>query len=649
MLSCQEFMRNLSAFPVSFSYDGKPFCGLGAGFGTLSRRTEDAPHGTQTTVTLRHEASRALFRLEVREYPDYHAWDYTLFITNDGKAVTGTFADLNAVDITVEGADPVIKGIRGDCGKEMYSPYAEHLTDGSRFFRECTSGRPTHHVFPYFKLEYGSGGSFLCIGWPGCWKAEAVAAGSTVRFTGGQRQLATHLAPGESIRTPLIAFLYYETRDDIRNANLWRRWFIDCNMRKVNGKNMPPMFIDWTMSEGVTTAQLLPRLRAYADHGVPPDCYWMDAGWYTDAEGNTVKWPKTGTLQIDESRFPDRFADISAVMAQTGGKLLLWFEPEVIRQDRETFLANMPDFDAAWMLGTAAEGTWLEGQLADLGDPDCRAWLLGRICRILKEADIAVYRQDFNVDPAPVWQQHDSTGRVGYCENRYVTGYLALWDGIIERFPHIWIDACASGGGRNDLETMRRGVPLQISDYWDEGYVNPKYDGYAERQATMLTVMQWFPYIKFWMFGDDSVGDFTYRARSCYTQVFPLAVDALDPAADWALVRRLVAEWRMVSSFCYDDFYPLTPWNNAEDVFRAYEYYSPQKGRGAALAFRPAACGDSAMRLTLMGLDTQAVYRVADTDGGFAVTASGAQLMQNGIALLLPKKRSAAVLTIEKQ
>ena len=43
-------------------------------------------------------------------------------------------------------------------------------------------------------------------------------------------------------------------------------------------------------------------------------------------------------------------------------------------------------------------------------------------------------------------------------------GYLSYWDELCRRHPKLWIDSCASGGRRNDLETMRRSVPLLRSD-----------------------------------------------------------------------------------------------------------------------------------------------------------------------------------------
>jgi alpha-galactosidase len=69
------------------------------------------------------------------------------------------------------------------------------------------------------------------------------------------------------------------------------------------------------------------------------------------------------------------------------------------------------------------------------------------------------------MDPLDFWRKNDAPDRQGITEIKHVTGYLAYWDELRRRHPKMLIDSCASGGRRNDLETMRRAVPLWRSDY----------------------------------------------------------------------------------------------------------------------------------------------------------------------------------------
>jgi alpha-galactosidase len=52
--------------------------------------------------------------------------------------------------------------------------------------------------------------------------------------------------------------------------------------------------------------------------------------------------------------------------------------------------------------------------------------------------------------------------------------FLEHLDELRRRHPNMLIDSCASGGRRNDLETLRRAVPLLRSDYIMEPVGNLK-------------------------------------------------------------------------------------------------------------------------------------------------------------------------------
>ena len=114
-----------------------------------------------------------------------------------------------------------------------------------------------------------------------------------------------------------------------------------------------------------------------------------------------------------------------------------------------------------------------------------RKWLTEHVDRLLNEQGIDLYRQDFNMDPLGYWRGADSPDRQGISEIKHVTGYLAYWDELRRRHPKMLIDSCASGGRRNDLETMRRAVPLWRSDYAFEA---------IGHQCMMYGLSLWLPF-----------------------------------------------------------------------------------------------------------------------------------------------------------
>src|SRR5207253_11022667 len=116
------------------------------------------------------------------------------------------------------------------------------------------------------------------------------------------------------------------------------------------------------------------------------------------------------------------------------------------------------------------------------------------------EQGIDLYRQDFNFSPLSIWRANDAEDRQGITEIRHLTGYLAYWDELRRRHPNLLIDTCASGGRRNDLETLRRSVPLWRSD--DQG--DP-----TTEQGHTYGLSLWCPY-----HGTGIGTDSTYLLRS---------------------------------------------------------------------------------------------------------------------------------------
>ena len=132
-----------------------------------------------------------------------------------------------------------------------------------------------------------------------------------------------------------------------------------------------------------------------------------------------------------------------------GIKTIVWFEPE-----RVTPGTWLTEHHPEWILGGKGGG------LLNLGNPAARAWLTDHVDKLMTEQGIDLYRQDFNMDPLALWRGNDAEDRQGITEIHHVEGYLAYWDELLRRHPDMFIDSCASGGRRNDLETMRRAIPL---------------------------------------------------------------------------------------------------------------------------------------------------------------------------------------------
>ena len=87
------------------------------------------------------------------------------------------------------------------------------------------------------------GGLILAVGWPGQWAASfARDAASGLQVTAGQELTHLYLKPGEEIRTPLMALLFWKGTDPVRAQNLWRRWMLAHNVPRPGGKPLRPIY-----------------------------------------------------------------------------------------------------------------------------------------------------------------------------------------------------------------------------------------------------------------------------------------------------------------------------------------------------------------------------------------------------------------------
>jgi alpha-galactosidase len=294
--------------------------------------------------------------------------------------------------------------------------------------------------------------------------------------------------------------------------------------------------------------------------------------------------------------------------------------------------------------GKADDG---ETHLLNLGDPDAWNWLVNHIDKLLTENGIDLYRQDFNIDPLAFWRANDAEDRQGITEIKYVTGYLAYWDELRRRHSNMLIDSCASGGRRNDLETMRRAVPLWRSDYAFEA---------IGHQCMTYGISMWLPYHGT---GTVATANAPYYGGG-YTPVEPYAfwsnaapslgsgIDVRVKEIDYAALRKLFGAWRRMSRFYYGDYYPLTPYSQEENVWIAWQFDRPEKGDGAVQAFRRAKCPEDTVLLKLRGLDPEASYTITDIDGRGARKLTGRELMESGLPVTVKELPGAMVIAYKK-
>jgi alpha-galactosidase len=622
--------------PFSFTYDGKRSNDLLPEWAFKVSAGNRDGNRIRRAQTYSDTATGLQIRVEMIQYEDFPTVEWTAYLKNTGTGDTPILENIQALDIGLRNGlgsrEFVLHHSRGAPNTPRdYEPFTTELGPGAEKRITGAGGRPTNSDLCYFNLEYGWQGLIVALGWPG-----QIATGfirdttDGIRIVSGQDLTRFRLKPGEEVRTPLVVLQFWRgasadrTQDIVRAQNIWRRWMIAHNLPRPGGRPMPNI-----ISTGATG--LFPKyvgtqevelavLRTWAMRAPKADCWWIDAGWYPCGDD----WWNVGTWESDLTRYPGGLKAVADPAHATGMKFLVWFEPERAAPGSWLY-ENRP----GWLLGKMGKS-----KVLNLGNPEARAWIVERLDGLITSQGIDIYRQDFNIDPLDAWRANDAEDRQGITENKHVQGLLAMWDELKRRHPDMLFDECASGGRRNDLEMMRRGVPISKSDL---------AGGTSSSQCQFYGIASWLPY-----FGAGTLLEEPYYYRSNFAPWVGTLIDTRDKSKDLGPVHKAMAELRRVSPYLFGDYYPLTPYSLEEDVWMAWQFDLPEKGEGLVQAFRRPENGEESRTFRLYGLAPKATYELTDFDSPGAAKKTGRDLMEKGLTIVTAQKPRAAIITYRK-
>lgn len=665
----EAFITNLANFPVSFMYGDACYRGFNPRYFTeIRRRTVKYSNKITTTIELQRDVA-LMATIETSFYPEHNAYDYAVYFTNHSRENSKILSNINAVDMRFDGEQPRLKGIMGDYDYQ-YAEYDKDLTKESVNFLNMR-GRPTHTTFPYFNLETEHGGAMLAIGWGGTWKAdfEYDEGAKQTHFTGtGTVGMHTYIQPGEVVRTPLIGVVRYYERDEEKATNAWRRWLVDCVYPRDHAgtdecaqpfstvyhafDNDNPNRFNTDGSTAENHENWKQSVDAAYEEGLIYDVQWVDAGWYTDPYGNTVPtdwWGSVGTWELDPVKWPaGTFEERVRYAHDHGQKFIVWFEPE--RVTHLDGLVNNYGYDRSWALSDHGNNN---AYINNLGNKACLEWTIDKVISFMSMYNIDMYREDFNIDPGVFWtigDGYEGKDRKGITENLYVQGHYALWDAILnwaaENGKPTYLDSCASGGGRNDLETLRRSIPINRSDS----------DRFTTTLRLSLTprIGKWLPYngavAKDAVSLTDNNCDL-YTLRASYLCVYqPAANFYLDKEkVDWEIYRTGLKEWKEMNKYLLKDFYQLTEDHAPTDDtnWTSFMYFDEETDSGVIQAFRQTLCTENTCTVQVKGVQADRYYTVRDIDGKLSMPRIKGSMLQSGLRLRADEARTAIILYVE--
>ena len=515
--------------PFSFNYDGVSSDLLLKKW-TFSKSAPVALENGETQRSFFWTDKGTGLRVEcrVKTFNDFNAMEWTLYFKNLSSGNSGQISDVKAADIDLksrrEGDWSLFYARGSDAGKHDFMAQTKEYSVGDSLVMIPNLGRSSSVSFPYFNVKTPEGGMVFAIGWTGSWKAEIIRPEQDCfRVSTGLKNLNTYLLPGEEIRTPLTAMIPWQGEDRMDGQNILRQFIMRHHYPRAGGYPVePPICSSFNYGDPspcneytcMTSEYARALIHRYEEFGLLPEIFWLDAGWYEKASDwrNGYNWANAiGNWKVDRKRFPGGLGDIG------GGKAV---PHEIDRKTQDSFLVN-------------------------LGDEDANKWLRENVAKLIRDNRIDHYRQDYNIDPEWFWYSNDEPGRNGICEIRYISGLYKFWDYLRSEFPNLFIDNCAGGGRRLDLEATSRSIPLWRTDY---NYGEPI--GY---QCHTYGLSQWLP-----VSGTCLAKSDVFSTRSSYGAAVTFNWKITSAGFNILEMQKRLAEFHDIRPYFLEDFYPLS-------------------------------------------------------------------------------------------
>ncbi len=625
--------------PFSFVYDGK----ASASFLTRWTYSEESKkidaQKTQRILTYADPKTGLVIRAGCTIYNDFPAVEWVVKLKNSSGAKTPIIENIQAAETEFrfpgQGNYILHRAMGSNAERTDFAPVDEPLNPGDAITFGPREGRSSGNgALPFFNIEAPREGVMVGIGWTGKWKSSVRrVAGTAIRLSAGLEKTHFALQPGEEVRTPSVALLFWSGNDRLRGHNLFRRFILKHHTPRKNGRPMtlplasglgfggPRPCNEYSCATETYAIAMAYRLEQF---GIVPEAGWIDAGWYEGSEHGW--WMGVGNWVINKKNFPNGIRPVSDVAKTLGMGFVLWFEPERVykgtRLDRE---------HPGWLIRLPKNSN----SLLDLGNPEARLWLTDTISGMIEREGITVYRQDFNFDPQEYWRAADAPDRQGIAEIKHIEGLYEFWDELLKRHPGLLIDNCASGGRRLDLETISRSAPLWRTDYQ---YYEP--NGY---QCHTYGLNLYLP-----CSGTGNSNPETYFWRSSLSSALVFGWDINQPSFPLPQAKKSMEEFKRLRSYFYGDYYPLTAYDSSDEAWMAYQFDRPESEDGIVLAFRRNLSTVSTCQVKLHGLIPSAVYALNFEDYGLKISVAGKDLLEKGLEIKIPVAPGSLLMTYQQ-
>lgn len=574
--------------------------------------------------------------------PAFETW--TTVAPLQGAVVT--VADLNAFQLTVPpGAMHWVNGLqRDDASNPTDAAFTlqdrelapgEHLVLGAE-------GRSSEQTVPWFAIDNGEDTFFAGLMWSGGWSLTAERSNAGIELTLGLAPMST--AVTSAVDGPHAFF--GAARGGLRDASAATRSFVMEGIRGGRALDALVTYNTWfAYGTRIDDETMREEIHGAAELGA--ELFVMDAGWYVGAGRDSVSDFSSGlgSWEVDEARFPEGVKALTDYAHSLGLKFGIWVEPERVALSTvgQSGLA-----EEAWLASVG--GRYGSSQAAQicLASAAARQWVLDAVARLVDEVQPDYLKWDNNF-----WLNCDRDGHGHGTSDGNFAHVNGLYDVLAElrtRYPDLLIENVSGGGNRLDFGMLR---------YSDVGWMDDRSAPSIHVRHIVEGLGVVFPpayLLSFVMHHDEEpindASDLSLYFRARMTGVLGLCFRTrqFDASAAAQITREIEIYKELRDSLGAAAGTLLTEQAAVVDG-PAWDVFQSSSPGGGTVVLSAIQWDDAVEEHVVIpvGLRPESTYDIESVDNGAIGTATGAELMADGITVVQSPDTAAHILILRRQ
>lgn len=191
------------------------------------------------------------------------------------------------------------------------------------------------------------------------------------------------------------------------------------------------------------------------------ELFVLDDGWFGERNDD---FTSLGDWYPNLQKLPGGIAGLAKKIEAMGLKFGLWFEPEMTNKKSRLYEEH-PD----WILSTPGRNVSVgRHQLVlDFSREEVVEGIYGQMEKLLREAPISYVKWDMNRSFSEVFSNGNGKSYQGKVRHKYILGVYDLYERLIQEFPEVLFESCASGGARFDPGMLYYAPQAWTSDNTD--------------------------------------------------------------------------------------------------------------------------------------------------------------------------------------